>query len=74
MEGMRERIKKGSREGIEKETKRQFEEKEGLRDPPLLEFLDLTLRCSYCFYKSSGYDKLEFKHQNLFYKLIESII
>ena len=24
---------KGSREGIEKETKRQFEEKEGLRDP-----------------------------------------
>ena len=36
----RERIEKGSREGIEKETKRQFEEKEGLRDPPLLEFLD----------------------------------
>ena len=31
----RERIEKGSREGIEKETKRQFEEKEGLRDPPL---------------------------------------
>ena len=28
----------------EKETKRQFEEKEGLRDPPLLEFLDPTLR------------------------------
>ena len=39
--GRRERIEKGSREGIEKETKRQFEEKEGLRDPPLLEFLDL---------------------------------
>ena len=36
----RERIEKGSREGIEKETKRQFKEKEGLRDPPLLEFLD----------------------------------
>ena len=34
------RIEKGSREGIEKDTKRQFEEKEGLRDPPLLEFLD----------------------------------
>ena len=33
-------LRKGSREGIEKETKRQFEEKEGLRDPPLLEFLD----------------------------------
>ena len=39
--GRRERIEKGSREGIEKETKREFEEKEGLRDPPLLEFLDL---------------------------------
>ena len=56
---------KGSREGIEKETKRQFEEKEGLRDPLLLEFLDSTLRCSLCFFKSSGYDKLELKHQNL---------
>ena len=43
--GRRERIEKGSREGIEKETKRQFEE-EGLRDLPLLEFLDPTLRCS----------------------------
>ena len=47
--GRREMIEKGSREEIEKETKRQFEEKEGLRDPPLLEFLDLTLRCSHCF-------------------------
>ena len=39
--GRRERIQKGSREGIEieKETKRQFEEKEGLREtPPLLDF------------------------------------
>ena len=45
--GRRERIEKGSREGIEKETRRQFEEKEGLRDPPLLEFLDPTLRCSH---------------------------
>ena len=38
-QGMVERLgememRKGSREGIEKETKRQFEEKEGLRDPP----------------------------------------
>ena len=34
--GRRERIEKGSRERIEKkekDTKRQFEEKEGLRDP-----------------------------------------
>ena len=59
--GRRERIEKGSREGIDKETKRQFEE-EGLE---LLEFLDPTLRCSHCFFKSSGYDKLELKHQNL---------
>ena len=58
--GRRERIEKGSREGIEKATKRL-----GLRDPALLEFLDPTLRCSHCFYKSSGYDKLELKHQNL---------
>ena len=63
--GRREKIEKWSREGIEKETKRQFEEKEGLRDPPLLEFLDPTLRCSHCFFKSSGYDKFELKHQNL---------
>ena len=61
--GRRERIEKGNREGIEKVTKRQFEEKEGLRDPPLLEFLDPTLRCSHCFFKSLGYDKLELKHQ-----------
>ena len=32
----KERIGKGSREGIEKETKRQLEEKEGLRDPPFI--------------------------------------
>ena len=63
--GRRERIEKGSREGIEKEKKRKFKEKEGLRDPPLLEFLDPTLRCSQCFFKSSRYDKLELKHQNL---------
>ena len=30
---------------------------------------------SHCFFKSSGYDKLEFKHKNLvFFELIESII
>ena len=58
--GRRERIEKGSREGIEKETKRQ-----GLRDPPLLEFLDPTMQCSHCFFKFLGYDKLELKHQNL---------
>ena len=29
---------------------------------------------SHCFFKSSGYDKLELKHQNLvFFKLIEFI-
>ena len=56
--GRRERIEKGNREVMEKETKRQFEEKEGLRDPPLLEFLEPTLRCSHYFFKSSGYDKL----------------
>ena len=29
---------------------------------------------SHCFVKSSGYDKLELKHQNFFFKLIECII
>ena len=30
---------------------------------------------SHCFFKSSGYDKLELKHQNLFFfKLIKHII
>ena len=66
-----ERTEKGSREGIEKETKRQFEEKEGLRDPPLLEFLDLTLRCSHRFFKSSGWSS---SIKICFYKLIESNI
>ena len=42
-------MRKRRRERIEKET---IEEKEGLRDYPLLEFLDLTLRCSQCFFKS----------------------
>ena len=51
---------KGSREGIEKEVKRLFEEKEGLRE------LDPTLQCSHCFFKSSRYDKLDLNHQNLF--------
>ena len=38
--GRRERIEKGSRERIieKRETKRQFEEKAGLRDPPFIEF------------------------------------
>ena len=29
---------------------------------------------SHCFFKSSGYDKLELKHKNGFFKLIECII
>ena len=62
----REREQRGDRER-DKKT-----DEEGLRDPPLLEFLNPTLRCSHCFFKSSGYDKLELKHQNLF--LQESII
>ena len=38
--GRRERFENGSRERREKkkETKRQFEKKEGLRDTPVLEF------------------------------------
>ena len=52
----KERIENGSGEGIEEETKRQFEEKEvPERDPYLVEFLDPTLQCSYCFFKASGW-------------------
>ena len=68
--GRRERIEKGSREGIEKETKRQCEEKEGLRDPPLLEFLDPTLRCSHY----SSPQGMTSWSSSIFYKLIECII
>ena len=50
----RERIEKGSRERIEKRE----------RDNSFF-FLDPALRCSHCFFKSSGYDKLELKHQNV---------
>ena len=69
----RKKIKEVSNEGIDKETKRQNEEKEGLRDPPLLEFLDPTLRCNHCFFKSSGITSWS-SSINFFYQLIESII
>ena len=76
-DGREARGKREDRKREQRDKKRQFEEKEGQRDPPLLEFLDPTLCCSHCFFQSSGHDKLELKHQNLFlhfYKLIESII
>ena len=54
--GNEEREKREDRESEQREDskRRQFEEKEGLRDPPFLEFLDPTLLCSHCFFKSSG--------------------
>ena len=57
----REREQRGDRERDKK-----TEGKEGLRDHPFIRFLDPTLRCNHCFFKSSGYDKLDLKHQNLF--------
>ena len=68
--GRRERIEKGSRERIGKrERDKKFEEKEGLRDHPpffrIFYFLDPALQCSHCFFKTSGYEKLELKHQNV---------
>ena len=53
--GNEEREKREDRERVQR-VEKETEEKEGLSDPPLLEFLDPTLRCSHCF----------FKHQNLF--------
>ena len=70
--GRRERIEKGSREGIE--AKRQFEEKEGLRDPPLLEFLDPTLRCSHCFFKSSGWSSSIKNCTSLYNALLKNVM
>ena len=65
---------RGERKG--KETNRQFE-KEGLRlRAPhfFFNFLDPTLGCSHCVFKSSGYDNLELKHKIWFYKLMECFI
>ena len=50
--GRRERIEKGSRERIAREKRKKIDF-----------FLDPAMRCSHCFFKSSGYDKLELKHQ-----------
>ena len=67
--GNEEREKREDREreqrGDTERDKKTIEE-EGLRNPPLLEFLDPTQSCRHCFFKSSGYDKLELKYQNLF--------
>ena len=64
--GRRERIEKGSREGIEKRERDKKFEEEGLTDPSLFfNSLDPALQCRHCFFKSSGYDKLELKHQNV---------
>ena len=68
----RERDQRGDRE---RESKRQIEEKEGLRDPPLLEFLDPTLCCSHCVSSSpQGMTSWSSTIKICFYKLIESII
>ena len=49
--------------------------------PPLYPYIEFSrsdhaiLQCRYCFFKASGYDKLELEHQNLvFCKLIKCII
>ena len=59
--GRRERIEKGSRERISRERendKDNMKRRRAWETSPCLEF-------SRCFFKSSGYDKLELKHQNL---------
>ena len=66
--GRRERFEKGSRERIEKRERDIIDnlKRRALEIPPPL-FLDPTLQCNHCFLKYSGYDKLELKHQNLFF-------
>ena len=59
-------MRKGGERTEKRRQKRdkKFEEKDGLRKPSFLEF------SRYCFFKSSGYDKLKCG----FHKLIECII
>ena len=55
-------IRRARRDGREARGNEEREKKEDEKE-------------SHCFLKSSGYDKLELKHQNLvFFKLIECII
>ena len=81
--GRRERIKKGNRVGleIEKETKRQFEEKEGLREtphppPPPHIRISRSDPCDVAIVSSSpqGMTSWSSSINICFYKLIESII
>ena len=64
--GNEEREKREDREREQRGDREKDRREGGPERPPLLEFLDPTLRCSHCFFKSSGYDKLELKQQNLF--------
>ena len=58
----RELIRRARRDGREAKGNEEREKREDEKG-------------SHCFFKSSGYDKLELKHQNLvFFKLIECII
>ena len=47
-----------------RERERQFEEKEGLRDPPFIEFSRSDPTMQPLLLQVSEYDKLELKHQN----------
>ena len=54
------------REDREREQ-REDREKRKRQKMKIFFLLDPALRCSHCFFKSSGYDKLELKHQNVVY-------
>ena len=59
-------MRKGRRERIEKGIRKKIDKRERDKKIDFFFFLDPPLRCSHCFFKSSGYDKLELKHQNVF--------
>ena len=58
-------MRNGRRESIEKGSRERIEKRERDKKIEFFFFLDPALRCSHCFFKSSGYDKLELKHQNV---------
>ena len=63
--GKRERIEKGKRERIEKGSRERIEKRENLKEDLRTPEFSRSVRCSHCFFKSSEYDKLELKHQNV---------
>ena len=68
-----EEMRKGRRERIENGSREKIEKREETKKLNFFFFLNSALRCSHGFFKSSGYDKLELKHQNVVFTSLEFI-